>query len=359
MRAPVRHFLRHLRPVAGSYLRLSDRYPRASSRSRIPARSSACTEAAQDISFAAMVEHSHGGHGSSRTIPTWRRELHRRRDGFGPPLINRAACIIQSEAARPSAAVIRRQSDPGAAAASSRRFRASSSSCSRCRTSTSAAAQQVAQYQYTLQDGDPDELYPLGQTCRKRDSADCPDLLDVNSDLQLATGGRSSISTREGVAELGITVDQVRDTLFSAFGTRQIADIYAPSNSYSVILEVDAAVPAASRATCSRSMSGRAAASWCRSGAIAAMMPAVGPVTINHQGQLPVGDHLLQSGAGHVAWRGGRSASPRSSGRPTCRPRWPPASRATPQVFQKSLARPGHAAARRRAGHLHGARHSL
>ena len=42
---------------------------------------------------------------------------------------------------------------------------------------------------------------------------------------------------REKAAVYGITVDQVRQELFNAFGSRQVATIYTPSNDYQVILE--------------------------------------------------------------------------------------------------------------------------
>ena len=42
---------------------------------------------------------------------------------------------------------------------------------------------------------------------------------------------------REKAAVYGITIDQVRQELFNAFGTRQVATIYTPSNDYQVILE--------------------------------------------------------------------------------------------------------------------------
>ena len=42
---------------------------------------------------------------------------------------------------------------------------------------------------------------------------------------------------REKAAVYGISIDQVRQELFNAFGTRQVATIYTPDNDYQVILE--------------------------------------------------------------------------------------------------------------------------
>ena len=44
---------------------------------------------------------------------------------------------------------------------------------------------------------------------------------------------------REKTAVYGITIDQVRQELYNAFGTRQVATIYTPSNDYQVILELE------------------------------------------------------------------------------------------------------------------------
>ena len=42
---------------------------------------------------------------------------------------------------------------------------------------------------------------------------------------------------REKAAVYGITIDQIRQELFNAFGARQVATIYTPTNDYQVILE--------------------------------------------------------------------------------------------------------------------------
>src|SRR5258705_12256914 len=42
---------------------------------------------------------------------------------------------------------------------------------------------------------------------------------------------------RETAAVYGVTIDQIRQELFNAFGARQVASIYTPTNDYQVILE--------------------------------------------------------------------------------------------------------------------------
>ncbi len=62
-------------------------------------------------------------------------------------------------------------------------------------------------------------------------------LLDVTTDLYVTNPQVMIDVDREKAAVYGITIDQVRQELFDAFGTRQVATIYTPSNDYQVILE--------------------------------------------------------------------------------------------------------------------------
>jgi HAE1 family hydrophobic/amphiphilic exporter-1 len=64
-------------------------------------------------------------------------------------------------------------------------------------------------------------------------------LRDVNIDLQLANPQVVIELDRERAANLGVTSDALRQTLYNAFGSRQISTIYTPSNDYQVIMEAD------------------------------------------------------------------------------------------------------------------------
>ena len=92
---------------------------------------------------------------------------------------------------------------------------------------------------------------------------------------------------REKAAVYGITSDQIRQELFNAYGSRQVATIYTPSNDYQVILEALPAVPSKYRRNCracgSRSPSGQTIPLE----AVARLVPSVGPLQVNHQGQQP------------------------------------------------------------------------
>jgi HAE1 family hydrophobic/amphiphilic exporter-1 len=142
-----------------------------------------------------------------------------------------------------------------------------------------------AQYQYTLQDGDTDELYKFAQSMREKVSQ-LKGFQDVNSDLQLRNRLAIVDIDRDKASQLGITVDQVRNTFYSAFGARQISTIYEPANSYEVILELQKSFqqgPQDLSKIYLKSSSGQAVPL----GAVATMSTGLGPVTVNHQGQLP------------------------------------------------------------------------
>ena len=94
-----------------------------------------------------------------------------------------------------------------------------------------------AQYQYTLQADTVEELY----TWAPRILAELqkvPQLTDVNSDQQNRGLETDITIDRETAARLGITVAQIDNTLYDAFGQRQVSTIYNARNQYHVIMEV-------------------------------------------------------------------------------------------------------------------------
>src|SRR5665213_3665288 len=88
-----------------------------------------------------------------------------------------------------------------------------------------------SQYQYTLQSNDTDALYRLAPEMRDK-IAKIPGLLDVTTDLYIKNPQITVDVDREKAAVYGVTVDQVRQELYNAFGTRQVATIYTPANDY-------------------------------------------------------------------------------------------------------------------------------
>ncbi|WJR80445.1 efflux RND transporter permease subunit [Bradyrhizobium sp. NP1] len=94
-----------------------------------------------------------------------------------------------------------------------------------------------AQYQYTLQSPTLEELNewsPKIAAALQRE----PNLTDVNSDQQNKGLESDLVIDRDAAARLGITVSQIDNTLYDAFGQRQVSTIYVARNQYHVIMEV-------------------------------------------------------------------------------------------------------------------------
>jgi HAE1 family hydrophobic/amphiphilic exporter-1 len=93
-------------------------------------------------------------------------------------------------------------------------------------------------YQYTVQSSDFAELYRTAPVLLDK-IRQLSGFQDVTSDLQIAARQATIEIDRDKASQLNITTDQIRNTLYSAFGARQISTIYAPANDYQVILEAD------------------------------------------------------------------------------------------------------------------------
>jgi multidrug efflux pump len=94
-----------------------------------------------------------------------------------------------------------------------------------------------ALYQYTLLGDDADEIYewaPKLETALQK----APQLTDVNLDQQQKGLETDLIIDRPTAARLGLNVSEVDNTLYDAFGQRQVSVIYAAMNQYHVIMEV-------------------------------------------------------------------------------------------------------------------------
>jgi HAE1 family hydrophobic/amphiphilic exporter-1 len=119
-----------------------------------------------------------------------------------------------------------------------------------------------------------------------------PGFQDVTSDLQLQNRQALVNFDRDKMAQFGVTADAARNALYSAFGTRQISTIYAPSNDYEVILEIDPAYqedPSALSKIYIRASNapGGGGGQMVPLDSFTTVLQGVGPVTVNHQGQLP------------------------------------------------------------------------
>jgi hydrophobe/amphiphile efflux-1 (HAE1) family protein len=141
------------------------------------------------------------------------------------------------------------------------------------------------QYQYTLQDADIDELAEwapklLGEL-RNR-----PELTDVASDQQ--TGGlQVSVEVdRTKASRLNVLTQAIDDTLYDAFGQRQVSTIFTQLNQYRVVLEAQPEyqlTPEALNKIYVKSTTGQ----MVPLSAFAKAKVATAPLTIVHQGQFP------------------------------------------------------------------------
>ncbi|MCC6473921.1 MAG: multidrug efflux RND transporter permease subunit [Burkholderiales bacterium] len=93
-----------------------------------------------------------------------------------------------------------------------------------------------AQYQFTLQGDDLDELRAWAPRIRAA-LAELPQLADVNTDAQDRGLQTSLVIDREAAARLGITPRMIDTTLMNAFAQRQVSTIYNPLNQYRVVME--------------------------------------------------------------------------------------------------------------------------
>ena len=140
-------------------------------------------------------------------------------------------------------------------------------------------------YQITLQGLDIEQLYSASEVLEEAMKTQ-PGLLDVSSDLQLENPELNIDIDRDRALLLGISPQQIEETLYSAFGHRTVSTIDGGNDQYNVILEflpryrTDASVLDMLNI---RSSQGKLAPL----SSVASIHEGVGPLSINHTGQLP------------------------------------------------------------------------
>jgi HAE1 family hydrophobic/amphiphilic exporter-1 len=140
-------------------------------------------------------------------------------------------------------------------------------------------------YQFTLQSPDTQELYRDVDILEAK-MRSLPGLQDVTTDLQIANPQVNVGIDRAKATALGVTALQVEDALSTAYGDRQVSTIYAPTNEYRVITELEPEYqldPAALALLYIRSSSGRLVPL----DAVSHLTQDLGPLSVNHTGQLP------------------------------------------------------------------------
>ncbi len=142
-----------------------------------------------------------------------------------------------------------------------------------------------ALYNVTLQGMNTSDLYEAAPILERR-MREMPILQDVNSNLQLNTPQMNVDIDRKQASALGVTIAQIQTALGSAFGSRQLSQIYTASNEYQVILEVKPEFqqdPTALSRLYVTSSNGRLVPL----SAVAKFSRTVGAMQVNHFGELP------------------------------------------------------------------------
>jgi HAE1 family hydrophobic/amphiphilic exporter-1 len=140
-------------------------------------------------------------------------------------------------------------------------------------------------YQFTLQSSDLASLYKSGPALESKLRMN-PLLRDVASDLRISNPQVNVIIDRDRAASLGVTPEAIEETLYSAYGTRQISTILAPNNQYYVIMELFPEYqkdPDSLRTLYIQSTSG----DLVPLSGLAGITTSTGPLSVNHSGQLP------------------------------------------------------------------------
>ena len=143
----------------------------------------------------------------------------------------------------------------------------------------------AAQYQYTLRGEDVRELQDWSPKVLER-MRKIPGLVDVNSDLQIKGLEASLTIDRATAARLGVTPAAIDQTLYDAFGQRQVSTMYTALNQYHVVLEMDPKFlegPKGLDVVRVRSADGNLVPL----SAFARYAPSTAPLQVNHQGQFP------------------------------------------------------------------------
>ena len=142
-----------------------------------------------------------------------------------------------------------------------------------------------AQFQYTIQSDNLQDLVQWGplllQQMRKM-----PMLADVNTDQQNSGLQMNVVYDRATAARLGITPQQIDNTLYEAFGQSQVSTMYTGVNQYHVVLEVEPKFwqsPLGLNDVYIRTSQGKVVPL----SAVAHYQPTTAPLAVNHQGQYP------------------------------------------------------------------------
>jgi len=141
------------------------------------------------------------------------------------------------------------------------------------------------EYQYTLTDTDTEELNHWAPIIQDR-MQHMAELQDVASDQQISSPHIAIEVDRDAASRLGLSLSLIDQTLYDAFGERQIGTIYTSSHQYKIILEVEPQFQSDATALSRIYVTGPTGARIPLS-SIAHFGGKIEPLTVNHQGQFP------------------------------------------------------------------------
>jgi multidrug efflux pump len=142
------------------------------------------------------------------------------------------------------------------------------------------------QFQYTMEDADARELSRLSSQLVAK-LRTLPELRDVASDEQTGALQADVVIDRDTASRLGILPAQIDNTLYDAFGQRQVSTIFTQLNQYHVVLEVDPQFqqnPGSFKDLYVKSNSG----TQVPLSAFTQVNTSTTSLAVNHQGQFPV-----------------------------------------------------------------------
>jgi HAE1 family hydrophobic/amphiphilic exporter-1 len=142
-----------------------------------------------------------------------------------------------------------------------------------------------SQYQYTLQSGDMNALYTSSNALTDK-LRDLPLLQDVTSDLQISNPEIQVAIDRDRAASMGVSAREIEETLYDAYGSRQVSTIFTANDQYWVILELLPEFQRDLAAFQSLYVRGTGGGLVPLS-SIATVTPGAGPLSVNHTGQVP------------------------------------------------------------------------
>jgi multidrug efflux pump len=147
--------------------------------------------------------------------------------------------------------------------------------------------QSASQYQYTLQDPDSAELAKWAGVMSKAMKA-LPQIQDVISDNQKAATSVTLDIDRATASRLGVSITDIDNTLYDAFGQRQVATLYTQVSQYHVVMEVDPRFALSEDALSHLYVkSSTNSDTLVPLSILGKLKTGVLPVSINHQGSMP------------------------------------------------------------------------